>query len=258
MKITGQVERIFAQAVALDQSGGLKNAIYASGREIIIINFDYTVLLRFRLRGTEAAFEHPISFKANDYDSNEFEEQDGRIIFTTEQSGYKRKKTCGTAEMVPDEAKTLLSHYLDNSGERQLVVIDRAALSLLDDDLSHIEFSGKKGEPLKMIQRNVYSGGVVEVMEANDSLFQQTLSHDFGPVGIRTNDFKALFTFQDQLRFEFPAEENDDFIIVRSIQKDKRDMVGVIAACVYDEIVELKEARVNAVLNKSNKVKRQK
>ena len=72
MKITDLVEQIFAHAVALDQSGGLRNTIYAIGSEIYILNYDHTVLLRFRLRRSEACFETPVSFRANDYDSNGF------------------------------------------------------------------------------------------------------------------------------------------------------------------------------------------
>ena len=76
MKITGQIEQIFAHAVALDQNGGLRNSIYAEGKEIFIMNYDHTVLLRFKLRESENPFSGPISFKANDYDSPEFYEEE--------------------------------------------------------------------------------------------------------------------------------------------------------------------------------------
>jgi len=243
MKITGQVEQIFAHAVALDQNGGLKNSIYADGREVYIMNYDHTVALRFRLRASENPFENPISFKANDYDSSEFYEEDGKIVFINQIQGYQRKKTCGKAEYTPDEVKGMFKSFMADKTARETLVIDRSILSLLDTDLSHIEFSGKKGESLKMIQRNIYSGGIIEVSEKTEGLFDNVLSEDFGPVGIKTNDFAALFTFQDTLKFEFPNGEEEDFIVIRSIDKSKRDMVGVVACCLYDEIIQIQEAR---------------
>lgn len=243
MKISGQVEQIFAQAVALDQNGGLRNSIYAKGREVHIINYDHTVLMRFRLRDSETAFDEPISFKANDYDSNEFTQEDGKIVFKTVQNGYERKKICGTAESTPDEIAEVLKSFLKNKETRETLILDKSVLALLDDDLSHVEFSGKKGEVLKMIQRNIYSGGITEVSEKVEGMFSNSLEKDFGPIGIKTNDFASLFAFQDQLKFEFPNKDKEDYIVVRSIDKKKRDMVAVIACCLYDELITIQESR---------------
>ena len=244
MKITNLVEEIFAQAVALDQSGGLKNTIYAEGGNILIMNYDHTVLLNFRLRTHEGEFDQPISFKANDYDSNEFEEKDGRIIFTSKNGDYVRKKICGTSDLTPSEVKEIFKSFIDGSAEqkRQDVTITRDVLSLLDDELSHIEFSGQSGESLKMIQRNIYSGGIIEIKKANDGFFKDTLDFDFGPVAIKTNDFKALFNFQDALRFSFPNREKQDIIIIRSTDMKKRNFTGVVACCLYDEVIAILEA----------------
>lgn len=243
MKITGQVEQIFAQAVALDQAGGLRNTIYADKREVFILNYDHTVILRFKLRSHEASFENPISFRANDYDSNVFEEEDGKIIFTTEQSGFVRRKSCGRAEYSPDEVRTLLLSYVVNDEPREEIVLNNSVLSLLDGDLSHIEFSGQLGSTLKMIQRNIYSGGIIEIQEKPEGFFQKELKSSFGPVGIKTNDFVSLFTFQDTLKFSFPSSGKEDFIVVQSMDKNKRDMTGVIACCLYDEIINIKEVQ---------------
>jgi hypothetical protein len=243
MKITGQVEQLFAYAVALDQSGGLKNTIYAIGKEIYIINYDHTVLLRFRLRDTEKLFDVPISFKADDYDSNEFYEEDGKIVFVSNNQGYEKKKVCGKAETKPEEIKELMSGYIKEKSNRNEIIINNSVLNLLDQDLSHIEFSGKKGKSLKMIQRNIYSGGIIEVSETNKGFFKNTLENDFGPIGIKTNDFKALFTFQDSLKFFFPSEENEDYLIIQSLDKNKRDMTGIVACCLYDELIQIKQLR---------------
>lgn len=243
MKITGQIEQIFAHAVALDQNGGLKNSIYADGKEVYIMNYDHTVLLRFRLRDSETIFDAPISFKANDYDSNEFYIEDDKIVFLSKIKGYERKKICGKADNSPEEVKKTFKGYMKKDLEGETLTIDSSILSLIDEDLSHIEFSGKKGESLKMIQRNIYTGGIVEISEMTEGIFENTLESDFGPVGVKTKDFQALFTFQNTLKFQFPLGDETDYIVVRSIDQKKRNMIGVIALCLYDELIQLKEAR---------------
>lgn len=243
MKITGQIEQIFAHAVALDQNGGLKNSIYAEGKEIFIMNYDHTVVIRFLLRDSEVLFKNPISFKANDYDSNEFFEEDGKIVFLTTIQGYERRKVCGLAEYTLKEVKKTVKSYLSVEGKRESLIINNSILSLIDDSLSHIEFSGKKGKTLKMIQRNIYSGGVTEISEKTEGMFSNTLKKDFGPIGIKTKDFEALFSFQNTLKFEFPSTDKEDFIKVTSINKKKRNMTAVIACCLYDEIIQIQKAR---------------
>jgi hypothetical protein len=243
MKITGQIEQIFAHAVALDQNGNLKNSIYVTGKEIYIMNFDYTVMMRFKLRDTESPFSSPISFKANDYDSNEFQEEDGKIVFITSIAGYERKKICGTAEVTPEEAKLIFKPFIKDRKEKETLVLNKSLLSLLHEGLSHIEFSGKAGESLNMIQRNIYSGGVINISEKSDGLFSNTLKNDFGPIGIRTKDFIALFSFQDTLKFIFPNETKEDFMLVKSVDKKKRDMTAVVSCCLYDELIELQKSR---------------
>jgi hypothetical protein len=242
MKVTNLVEEIFAQAVSLDQSGGLKNTIYAVGHEIYILNYDHTVLLRFRLRASEGTFETPISFKANDYDSNVFEEKDGKIIFTSGNGEYQRKKICGTTDLSPEEVRDLFNKYATEKEGRIVTNLSSSVLSLLDTELSHIEFSGNEGESIKMVQRNIYSGGIIEVTKNEEgNLFKESLDFNFGPVAIKTDDFKALFYFQEVLQFAFPVRGKEDFILVKGTDKNKRDITGIVACCLYDEIIQLKE-----------------
>ena len=244
MKVTSLVEEIFGQAVALDQNGVLKNTIYAIDHEIYILNYDHTVLLRFRLRSSEGTFDTPIAFKANDYDSNIFEEKNGKIIFTSGNGEYQRKKICGTTDLTPEEVKALFNKYIIDKNNRASSTLSSNVMSLLDSELSHIEFSGKESETVKMIQRNIYSGGIIEVTKSEgDNMFKESLESDFGPVAIKTDDFKALFYFQDVLQFSFPARGKEDFILVKGTDKNKRDITGIIACCLYDEIIQLKEVR---------------
>jgi len=243
MKITGQIEQIFSQAIALNQSGGLRNTIYALNREILVLNYDHTVLLRFRLRSHEAPFAEHIAFRADDYDSNDFVEEDGKIVFTTQQNGFVRKKSCGRAEYSPQEVKDLFLNYMKSDDNGEEVILNATMLSLLDTDLSHIEFSGEKGSTFKMVQRNIYSGGIIEIQEANGGFFKNELNNSFGPIGIKTNDFTSLFAFQDTLKFSFPSRGKEDFITIRSMDRNKRDMIGIVACCLYDEIIKIKEVQ---------------
>lgn len=247
MKISGTVEQIFAHAVALDQSGGLRNTIYAIGNEVFILNYDHTVLLRFRLRASEIPFENPISFRANDYDSNEFYEEDGKIVFVSNQGGYQRKKSCGTPDFTPKDIQQVFNKYEKEKLEAVVVQLPKDIIGLLDRELSHIEFVGKAGDSLTLIQRNIYSGAIIEVKgKKRKSGFFDTLKleKDIEPIAIKTNDFVALFAFQDVLKFHLPVKGKADYMMVESIDSKKRDMKGFIAGCLYDEIIEIKEAEI--------------
>lgn len=253
MKISGLVEAIFSNAVALDQSGGLRNTIYVIEDQIFILNYDHTILLRFKLRGEEKRFEHPISFKANDYDSNVFEEIENKIIFISNNGEFQRKKICGTTDLTPLEVQELYTRYAYDLANRPHVDLSAKVLELIDSDLSHIEFSGTKEEGIRMVQRNIYSGGIIEIEKVKAPLFDETLIADFGPIAIKTNDFKALFSIQPydekhpipSLRFFFPQRDaSNDFIIIKpSVSEKKRPFTAIVACCLYDEIIEIKESR---------------
>ncbi|MFA5525883.1 MAG: hypothetical protein WC992_03570 [Acholeplasmataceae bacterium] len=244
MKISSTVEQIFAHAVAMEQSGGLRNTIYAIDDEVFILGYDHTVLLRFKLRKSEAPFAHPVSFRANDYDSQEFYEENGKIIFVQKNGEYTRVKSCGTPDMTPVQVRELFHKLNEADSGFVTVQLDKNILPLLDRSLSHTEFVGAAGEPLKLIQRNIYSGSVIEVVRESGGglLGDENLEDDIEPIAIKTPDLMALFAFQDVLRFQLPALGAGDYIKVDSIHKQKRDMVGVVACCIYDEIIEIKEA----------------
>lgn len=244
-KINNLVEQIFATAVALDQSGGLRNTIYAIGSEVFIMNYDHTALIRFRLRKSEAMFDIPISFKANDYDSRIFEQIDNTIIFHSENDGYSRKKICGTTDMSPKDVKQLFTNYVGIIPENSFTLtLHKNLLEMLDSNLSHTEFSAKKGEQLQIIQRNIYSGGIIEVTpKGSGGVFDTSSPITFGPLGIKTTDLQALFMFQDTLKFTFPSYDDDDFIVVDGIDINKRNMKVILAGCLYDEIIEIRNIK---------------
>lgn len=243
IKVSNLVEQIFAQAVALDQSGGLRNTIFVIEDRIYVMNYDHSVLMRFKLRKSENVFTQSISFKANDYDSEMFEQKDNKIIFHQESERFTRKKICGTTDITPEEVDEIFNEFYNNESERQKITLNKEILSLLEDELSHIEFSAEEGDGIKLIQRNIYSGGIIEIEEKNNGLFHTRFESGFGPLGMKTGDFKALFNFQDTLDFHFPETEDGEYIIVESTDQTKRNMTCIVACCLYDEIIELQQIK---------------
>lgn len=245
-KITNRIEDIFAHAVALDQGGRLRNTIYAIGPNIYILNSDSTVLLHFPLRKSEVAFENPVAFHANDYDSRNFVEEDGKIIFTTESDGFTRKKSCGTPEMSPKDVRKLFKKYEPNFDNQ--ITLPREVLSLLDESLSHVEFSGEDGK-FKMVQRNIYSGAVLEITRKEGGMIKlDRVVSDFGPIGLRTNDFVALYSFMSSLTLNFPEDGDIDYAWIQG-NDAKIAMSGIIACCLYDELGYITETRTGGESN---------
>lgn len=244
-RIGNRVEEIFSHAVALSQAGKLRNTIYCREDSVFILSSDQTVLLRFKLRPTEAPFKHPVSFRADDYDSRQFYEDDGKIVFITEGAGFTKSKSCSTPGDTPDDIAHLFDSYDAIRDNR--VRLHRDMLALLDGDLSHIEFSAPSAK-LHIIQRNIYSGTVLTLTrkEETDGLglgaaVQDSITDHFGPYGLRTNDFTALFSFIDKLSFYFP-KDTADYCCVRS-DDPKMSMEGVISLCRYDELGGITESR---------------
>jgi hypothetical protein len=232
MKLSNRLEDIFAHAVALQQSGRLRSTVYCLGRKVYILNQDHTTLLRFRLRKTDKLeFDSPVSFHANDYDSQHVEERDGKICFIQSAAGFQRVKSCRTPKLTPEAVEEMFKEY--KVEPTNSVTLSSKVLGLLDENLSHIEFSAEDGE-LSIVQRNIYSGSIIEIkrektgglVEVKDEL------EDFAPIGLRTNDFMALFSFIPTLQFHFLGE---GFICADS-KDDKMPMRALVSKCRYDEL----------------------
>lgn len=241
--VSNRVEEIFAHAVAMEQSGRLRSTIYVKDRSVYILNQDSTLLLRFKLRESEAPFAHPISFRANDYDSKTFREENGRIVFMIEQDGFQRAKTCGVPEATPDDVETLFRSFKPYTANN--IRINSCLTSLLDESLSHIEIGSVSGK-VRFIQRNIYSGSIIEITRKEEEgglglMEVDAIDKDFGPVGIRTPDFLALFSFVEQLSISFPSG-SVDYACLRS-RDPKMMMDGIMSTCIYDELGEITEAR---------------
>jgi len=232
-------EVVFTHAVALHQSGRLKNTVYASGHTAFILNMDKTVLLRFSLPVHEAGIKGEISFMANDYDSDNFKEEDGRIVFTSHDGDYTRQKSCVAPEKNFREVEELWSSYVEldrKQHHNEKVFFSKKILSMLDEGLSHMEIFSENKSPV-VVQRDIYTGSIITITHDAAGGLGMDVTHeikeDFGPIGIRTNDFIALFSFCDIVNFYFVHES--PFALVMG---DKLSMNGVVAGCAYDEMGE--------------------
>ena len=232
MRLSDRLESIFAHAVALQQSGRLKSTIYCLGTRVYILNQDQTVFLRFSLRATDkVVFEEPISFEANDYDSQHVDVAEGRIRFRQESGKWERVKSCKTPRMTPKEVAKLFRSF--EFAPVNTVTLHSKLLSLLDENLSHVEFRGEEGQ-LVIAQRNIYSGSITEIREKDPEGFAQRADQveDFEPIGMRTGDFLALFSFTDRIHFHFLP---DGYVGVESAEATS-PWIGVVSKCRYDEL----------------------
>lgn len=239
VNVNKRIEGIFTQAVAMDNRG-VKNMIHCIGDNIYIVNFDYSMILRFSLRQSEARFEVPISFNANEYDSPQFTFEitpDGsKIVFRTVEKEFTRRKICHTKSVSPNaEDIDKLYQELKKKAEQSqyLFYLSADCVPLLEEDLSHVEISVENSS-LILRQRNIYTGTIVEV-ESNEKGFftVNRLPKEMLPIALKTKDFASLFNIQKSLAF-IPTE---DFLFVKDPQKD--DFDGVLALCKYDMIINL-------------------
>lgn len=246
-KINDRIETIFAHAVALQQDGRFRNTIHCSGKMIHIMNQDMTVILRFPIRQYETEFENPVSFFANDYDSKIFEEHDGKICFIQDNEDYERTKSCKVPSTQKKNPKKIFAKIPIEKENK--VQIKSSILNLLEEDLSHIEFSCTEGK-LKVVQRNIFSGALIEIQKkaAKGLLTEKDSTGDFPVLAMRTNDFSSLFSFVNVINFYF---SNNGYIYFKSISK-KLKMDGVVSQCIYEEMKGKKHGR------KKQKIRRRK
>jgi len=240
--ISNRVEDIFSHAAALDQSGRCKNTIHCLANTVFILNADHSMLLRFPLRKTEAPFTAPVSLRANDYDSREFEEKGGNIVFTTRAGGFVWRKSCGTADLTAEATAALWRKF--KPIHTNVLALPAAVTTLLEENLSHVEFSATGGS-IVIRQRNVYSGAMIELTAERAAgaldLGTAVTYSDFGPIGMRTNDLLALFSFNDIVHLGFPTGA------VEYIWAEGRDMKmpfhGPVGGCLYDELGTVTETK---------------
>ena len=225
-----KIERIFSHAVALDQSSRMKNTIYCFNRIVFILNNEGTVMLRFIIPSLSTAFSNPISFKADDYESGKFQEKDGKVIFTCIGDEFTRSKCCKTPSLTFTDVEKIWESLI-KSQPHSTFTIHKKSLSLLEEDLSHLEISSKE-KSLVIVQRDIFSGTVITLTRRKAGLDQHkpdNITRDFDPVGIRTGDFMALYSFQDSI--QFGVTNQPGYFLLKD-----GDMEGVVAHCLYDQL----------------------
>lgn len=241
IKVSPRVEKIFAHAVALEQAGRMRNTVFCIQNRIYILNFDHTVLLRFLLNKTEKPFSKPVAFRANDYDGRTFWEEDGKIVFQSEQGGYERRRICLVPDRTPEDVEALWRQLSaeERDAEGEWIPLPKTLTSLLEPELSHVEFIGEAGSPVKIVQRDIYSGSKIEIQESKKSLIANNIPFGFGPIAVRTTDLLALYSFQDVIYVRFQKKGQTDFIKVKS-RESFVPLEGIVGCCLYDEMFETK------------------
>jgi len=237
VEVSNRVENIFAHAVALDQSARLRNTVYGWKNQVLILNSDNTVLLRFPMRPAEGMFPAPVSFRANDYDSRSFRIEGNQIIFVRSAGGWTREKKCGTPEATPEQIVAVWRKYKPLTDV--VVALPETISGLLEEALSHVEFHAGTDGVIHIVQRNVYSGSVIDVTPSAEGaglgLCKVSAPVPFGPIGMRTGDLLALFAFNPVVHLGFPASADIQYIWAEG-RNPAAPFSGPIAGCLYDEL----------------------
>jgi hypothetical protein len=229
-----EATRVFSHAVALEQNGKMKSIIACKGNIVYILNYDKTVLFRFEL--SRVAFQSELCFNADDYDSEDFREENGKIIFVTKgEGGYDREKICKAPNIDFKNTEVMFNKFWGYSeGAVAVVKFTSNDLKLLDESLSHVEFLSKDLQPM-ILQRDIFSGSVIKLEKKKFKgldIDSDEITSDFGPVGMRTNDLIALFTFNPILDLFFLSQQYGCFIIEGKEYK----MKAIVAKCLYDDL----------------------
>jgi len=108
--------------------------------------------------------------------------------------------------------------------------VSKNVLALLDDELSHVELHNDQGT-VRLIQKNIYTGARVEIKEVSGGLFE-IAGDDLEelPLGLRTADFKALFSFVDTITFYL---QKGHWLFFKD---HSNTLQGILSTCIYDEL----------------------
>lgn len=236
--IVKKVESIFANSVLLSTQGRFKSEIHVVPNYIYLSNSDSTVIMEFNVPEIKSEF----SFYPEDYESSEIEIGNNVASFITRTDDWIKKKTVN----VPTEEKRnlVISAFKElwnkstREGEEFKNIpkkdslgfhFKKSELSLLDDRLSHLEICGSDGD-LCLLQRDIYTGNRVTLTANSDSSLFKTKRPDFGPVSVRTSDFKALFNFHQSLHINL----YDNYALITSHNAPLTRII--ISYCSFNEM----------------------
>ncbi len=238
--------KLFGTIQQLAKSGRQKNFIFAWQNIVYGLNSDKTIILRMETE--QPISEEPISFFADDYESHDFKIEGGKIEFFTSGEEWNRKKITRIPDKSFEEVEILFFKYFQDYDQFPKISFHKNSLSLLQEDLSHIEFL-VRDKKIYILQRDIYSGSIVELTRKEEglgfSLQEDDLKNDFGPLGIRTTDFFSLFYFNDKINIYFTSSY---FIITGEVY----NLTGIIAGCLYDHIGELLTTEIGETESRNN------
>jgi hypothetical protein len=252
-KIGNRVEELFAVAAGLSQTGRMKSTIYCVGNRILILNSDDSMIIEFLLREGESPFKTPVCFKADDYDGREFREEDGFIHFVSREGGWVKDVASKVPGKTPEQVGALFDGYATRAADaldKQDIhfALDAGLNSLLNPDLSHVEFLTDKDKKLIILQRNIYSGSIIRVERdasrgfgVSGSGIQDSIPVPFNPFGLRTPDYLALFAFVSNVMFSVCDPDNGSLVWIQSMDP-RIEMSGVIGGCKYDSLGVVRQA----------------
>jgi len=226
-----EAEKIFARAVKLEKKWEQRNAIFCLGTTIYIFNDDKTVILKFK---STREFKSEIRFYASDYDTDEFEMRGDRIVFLARSGQFKREKFCRVPDSKFEDVENISNKFWKSDLlNKTTMIIEKSDLGLFDEGLSHIEFVCKNLEPT-IIQRDIYAGRVRKITPKKMGLVlhKDNVTYDFGPLGMRTEDFFTLFSFEDMIKIHLLPSKKKYFII----EGEFHGMMGIVVGCLYDEL----------------------
>lgn len=232
LKFNNRIEKIFAHAVALEQSGRLHSNIYCYQKYIYIVNQNDTIIMRFPLLSSEPAFDKPLGFNAKDFQGQQINYNEKTTTFVDEDADFVKEKSCATLKINPEEVHQVFENQLKKENFENKITITTAWLKYFDDSLGHLEFRGRDNQ-LIIKQRDLYSGTVIAVSKKNKGgLGLDNLKvNDFDTFGIRTLDFMALFSFVEEIQLSF----GQNVMMAESIRNIP--FKTVISRCIYDELV---------------------
>ena len=232
---SSQLEKIFAHAAALHSEGKMKNWIYGEGTKIYILNTDCSLLMKFKVPWELGHF----CFSAHEYEGQEFHLSPTGMIFKSQDQDYERtkfspvnppysfewiKRTWGILDQKTKECKPI--------GK---IVLEDKVLRWLEKDLPHTEFVLKE-KGWSLVQRNIYTGEIIQITKKPRPLTLLDKDEVMGErnIGLRTNDFFALFTFVPKLSFYFY-----DLPFAQAMNLSFFDMRVFLGGCFYDSLGDL-------------------
>lgn len=228
LDVNKRLEQIFSQAAGLSQAGRMKSEVWVMPNEIFLINGDLTVMMRFEAPGVKNAF----AFRTDDYDSSSLKIQDGQVSFIQQNGDWERIKTPAPMEAGKGaQIKKIWESYSKTKPGPEFS-FHRDNLTLIDESMSHLEISGIK-DKIQILQRNIYTGATTRIQDNPKAAgLLQNKRPDFGPVALRTNDFIAMFAFQQSLSFAFQTQ----WVWVSGNTSPAFN--AVVGACLFNEMME--------------------